>query len=269
MKKFVVFGNPIAHSRSPEIHRMFAQQFGEQLSYERQLSTESDFAKDVGALQQEGFIGCNVTLPFKELAFQLADEVSQRARIAGAANTLSLFRDKIVADNTDGQGLVGDLQLSVDLAAKHVLLLGAGGAARGCIYPLLQAGVEKISIWNRTREKVASLANELCAYGNVVAVSNLELAATKANIVVNSTSSSVNGSVPDIAPEVFGDAELVYDMFYQQSKTSFLEFAEKQNNEALLKDGLGMLVGQAAESYRIWHGQQPDINSVVDVLRKS
>ena len=268
MKKFVVIGNPIAHSRSPEIHKLFAQQFGEQLSYERQLSTESDFVKDVRALQQQGFIGCNVTLPFKELAFQLAYEVSQRARIAGAANTLSFFKDKIVADNTDGQGLVGDLESSISPVAKHVLLLGAGGAARGCIYPLLQAGVEKISIWNRTHEKASGLANELCTYGNVAAVISEELASIQADIVVNSTSSSVSGSVPDITPDIVKEAELVYDMFYQQGLTSFLEFAEKYNNKALLKDGLGMLVGQAAESYRIWHGQQPDISSVVEQLRK-
>lgn len=268
MKKFAVIGNPIAHSKSPIIHQLFAAQLGHDIHYDAVLAPEDGFDNTVRSLIEQGYSGCNVTLPFKELAFQLSDDVSQRARIAGAANTLSLFEDKILADNTDGQGLVGDLKLSVNLAAKHVLLLGAGGAARGCIYPLLQAGVEKISIWNRTHERATDLANELGAYGNVSAVNSQELASIRDDIIINSTSSSVSGSVPDIAPDVFKEAELVYDMFYKQSRTSFLQFAQNHNNRAILKDGLGMLVGQAAESYRIWHGQQPDINNVVELLRK-
>lgn len=268
MKKFVVFGNPIAHSKSPLIHRLFAEQFGLQIDYQAQLSVESDFEADVRTLQQSGFSGCNVTMPFKLQAFQLADELSERAKIAGAVNTLSLYPDKIVADNTDGQGLVGDLALTISLKGRHILLLGAGGAAKGCIYPLFQAGVSKISIWNRSHEKAQQLAKQLHSLGDITAVTTEQLFGLQPEIIVNSTASSVSGAIPDICSEVFSAAELAYDMFYQDELTSFLNFAQANNDHITLKDGLGMLVGQAAESFRIWHGVQPDINKVTRYLRQ-
>ena len=269
MKKFVVFGNPIAHSKSPLIHRLFAEQFNLEIDYQTQLSVESNFETDVRALQQSGFSGCNVTLPFKEQAFQLADELSEGAKIAGAVNTLSLFPDKIVADNTDGQGLVGDLLLSLSLKGRHILLLGAGGAARGCIYPLFQAGVSKISLWNRSHDKAERLVTQLQSLGDIAVVTGEQLFGLQPDIIVNSTASSVSGAVPDICSEVFSSAQLAYDMFYQDELTSFLTFAQANNDNIQLKDGLGMLVGQAAESFRIWHGVQPDIAKVTRFLRQT
>lgn len=267
MKQFAVFGNPIKHSKSPIIHQAFAKQFEHDISYEAILAPEDSFNSAVADFVRAGGLGCNVTLPFKEQAFELADEVSERAKCAAAVNTLSFVNGKILADNTDGKGLVFDLERHLGtLKTKSVLLIGAGGAAKGVVLPLFQSGVSKIVVCNRTESKATHLADQFSQYGRIEAKSFSEINGDF-DIIVNSTSSSVTGDKPDIPGSVFEAAMLAYDMFYQKGNTAFMDFALSFNSQIKVSDGLGMLVGQAAESYRIWNGELPDIEPVLADLK--
>ncbi len=249
---------------------MFAKQFRITLEYDAVCLPKDNFAEGAKAFFTSGGKGANVTLPFKLDAFEMADVLSQRAQMAGAVNTLSCLADgKLQGDNTDGQGLVEDLiRIIGDLSGKRVLLLGAGGAARGVLLPLLDAGVADIAVHNRTQSKV----DELIANANVQNV----YMATEAlidnsvfDIAINSTSSSVSGDLPSVSDAIFKRACLAYDMFYKKGDTAFMSWAKQVNKEINVSDGLGMLVGQAAESFRIWHDRMPEISPVIDLLRKN
>lgn len=268
MQRYAVFGNPIAHSQSPFIHRMFAEQTGLQLTYEALLAPLDDFA---GSLQQfftSGGCGCNVTVPFKEQAFALADELSGRARRAGAVNTLiKLDNGRIRGDNTDGAGLVSDLlQNNVPLAGQRILLLGAGGAARGVLEPLLAQQPAELAIANRTVEKAEQLASEFADLGPVVAC-GFDWIDTPVDLIINATSASLHGELPPLAPTLVKPAQTVcYDMMYGKDITAFNRWAQEQGAGRTL-DGLGMLVGQAAEAFSVWTGQRPDTAPVMQALR--
>ncbi len=263
--RYAVFGNPIAHSRSPAIHQMFAAQEGAAIEYGRILAEPGRFAEAAAAFFAEGGLGANVTVPFKTDACAWADNLSERARAAGAANTLiKQPNGQIRADNTDGLGLVADIHhhFQVALAGKRILLLGAGGAARGVILPLLECRPAAFTLANRTAAKARELAE---AFG-IAAAEFGELPAAGFDIVINATSGSLHGQVPAIAGSVFAQCELAYDMAYGREPTAFMRFAQTSGAQRSA-DGLGMLVEQAAESYRLWRGFSPDTAPVLAALR--
>jgi shikimate dehydrogenase len=266
--QYAVIGNPVAHSKSPLIHTAFARQTGQDLVYGRLLAPEGAFVATANAFRARGGRGLNVTLPFKGEAFRFATELSERARAAQAVNTLKFEGGAIIADNTDGVGLVNDLvgNLGCAIAGRHILLLGAGGAARGVIEPLLQQQPAQLVLANRSLEKAQLLAQsfrgafEACAYA--------ALAGRQFDLVVNATSASLAGLVPPLPPQIFARGALAYDMMYSEGETPFLAFARGEG-AALLADGLGMLVEQAAESFFIWRGLRPDTGAVLKLLRHS
>ncbi|MCP3863193.1 MULTISPECIES: shikimate dehydrogenase [Marisediminitalea] len=268
MKKYAVFGNPIAQSLSPTIHTMFAKSLNLDLQYDKILApldgfsqSIKDFFADVDAL------GCNVTVPFKEQAFQLADLKDNAATMAKAANTL-MYNDKgqLCAFNTDGVGLVADLIANGnELKNAKILLLGAGGAARGVVHPLLAAGVDRLDILNRTIAKADAIASE--SNSNKVSAISKQSLAEHYDIVINSTSASLEGRVPDVPESVFVNCKTAYDMVYAKEPTSFLNFAGTAGAQNQL-DGLGMLVEQAAAAFAIWTGKQPNTLPVIQFLRQ-
>jgi shikimate dehydrogenase len=267
--RYVVIGNPIAHSRSPEIQLAFAAQTGERLRFERLLAPLGAFPSTVRRFRDEGGIGANVTVPFKLEAYDLATQLTQRASLAGAVNTLKFHgKDAIVGDNTDGVGLVRDLErLGVPLRGAHVLLLGGGGSARGVIGPILDETPESLTLANRTLDKIERLA-ELFGGRAIVpeAVSYEALKGRSFDVVVNATSASLNNESLPVPEGVFAGTTLVYDMMYGAAPTRFLRDAAGQGARRLA-DGLGMLVEQAAESFYIWRGMRPDTASVHSRLR--
>lgn len=266
MFRYAVFGNPIAHSKSPQIHTAFAQQEGVEIQYDRitaPLET-GGFEEAVAHFFQNGGKGANVTVPFKERAYLLADQLSERAAAAKAVNTLWLTEDqKIYGDNTDGLGLVQDLHHHYPhLAATRVLLIGAGGAARGVILPLLQQKTQMF-ICNRTFHKAEQLAQEFA----IQALTFEEANQQTFDIIINATSSGLNGEIPPISGSVLAQTQLVYDMLYGKTGTPFTHFASKQGAKNVL-DGLGMLVGQAAHSYALWRNFQAETQTVIQQLRQ-
>lgn len=263
--RYAVFGNPIEHSKSPRIHAAFARQTGQDLLYEAILAPRDGFADAVRAFRAGQGRGANVTVPFKEEAHALADHLSDRARAAGAVNTLSFAADGIHGDNTDGAGLVADLvrNLGVDLAARDILLLGAGGAARGVILPLLGARPSRLFIANRTVDKAHRLAREF-ADERVTGGGFDDLANQPFDVVINATSASLAGDLPPLPDGLFRDGALAYDMMYGRD-TPFLAFARARG--ARTADGLGMLVEQAAEAFSVWRGVHPDTAPVLAQLR--
>lgn len=268
MKKFAVFGHPVAHSQSPFIHQEFAKQFGIDLRYERILSPLAGFRDCVSAFFADGGLGANVTLPFKEQAYTLSDELSERAKICGAVNTLHLREDnRIFGDNTDGEGLVIDLQrLNFIRPGEKILLIGAGGAARGALLPLLRAGC-MVTITNRTLTKAQSLAEQFSAYGDVSAVAIDKTDTAGFSLIINATSSGVDGGVPQIPVSLLNNTVACYDMFYRTGLTPFLQLAV-DNGVVHYADGLGMLAGQAAFAFKLWHGVLPDIAPVLAQLKQ-
>lgn len=267
LKKFAVFGNPIKHSLSPKIHQLFAQQFDHQLQYDAIELPVGHFSAKVKELVEHGLIGANVTVPFKQEAIVFANKASERATIAGAANTLTFNDGDCYADNTDGKGLVSDIQrLTGTLNNKDILLIGAGGATRGVVLPLLQAGAASLTIVNRTKAKAIELQSIFSPYGKVLCGELMDNATSQYHIVINCTSSSLHGELPGVNSSVFEHSELIYDMFYQKELTSFLSYAQQINKNAVLADGIGMLVGQAAESYRLWWGVSPDLSTTISAL---
>lgn len=277
--RYLVVGNPIAHSRSPEIHAEFARQTGQPISYRRQLiptDPADAFDRVVAAFAEAGGRGLNVTLPFKERAFACATRHSERALQAGAVNTLALGDDGIYGDNTDGPGLVSDLQgrLGFDLHGRSVLLLGAGGAARGVIMSVLQAGVARLTVANRTPARARDLAARFNAAPAVrdtglAAVGAAALdAAPRADLVINATSSGVLNAALALPPDLFRDCSLAYDCVYGAQDTAFMQMA-RAGGATQASDGLGMLVEQAAESFLIWRGVRPQTAPVFRMLRAS
>jgi shikimate dehydrogenase len=267
-KHYVVIGNPVAHSKSPLIHTAFAQQTGQDVCYERLLAPLDGFVNAVRNFQAEGGNGANVTVPFKEAAWQLADTMTPRARLAGAANTLVFTDLGIHADNTDGVGLVTDIQknLGYALAGRRVLVMGAGGAARGVIAPILAALPAFVVIANRTMAKAEALRTLFTPFGIVEAANYQALAGMQFDCVINATSASLAGQVIDLPDALFATGSLVYDMMYAVQPTPFMQYAQ-QHGAAQVADGLGMLVEQAAVAFYLWQGVMPDTHTVISHLR--
>ncbi|MDE2258807.1 MAG: shikimate dehydrogenase [Betaproteobacteria bacterium] len=277
MDRYAVIGHPVAHSRSPQIHTLFAEATRQDMCYERIGPELDQFEVAVTQFMAEGGKGLNVTLPFKERAFALADVQSARARAAGAANTLTFYKGEIFADNTDGVGLVRDIVQNqhFTLAHRSILLLGAGGAARGVIQLLLAEGPIRLIIANRTAGRALTVLSELRASGVVsedllahCQACGLEsISAEHFDVVINATSSSLSGgSTPGVPAEVFGPETLAYDMVYGKGLTPFLALA-RTHGALLLSDGLGMLVEQAAESFYLWRNVFPHTAPVLQQLR--
>lgn len=265
-ERYAVIGNPIAHSKSPDIHTRFAAQTGQNLIYERILAPLDGFADAVHEFIRAGGKGLNVTVPFKLDAHALATSLTERAQAAGAVNTLKFDGNTIEGDNTDGIGLVTDIvrNAGISISGKKVLLLGAGGAARGVILPILREGPSELMISNRTFAKAEELASLFASHGHVDAC-DFDALQGPYDIVVNATSASLGGDVPLIPPAVFGDGAFAYDMMYGDAPTAFMQFAVK--HDAAVRDGLGMLVEQAAESFFVWRGVRPDTKPVFAALR--
>jgi shikimate dehydrogenase len=267
MKYYGVFGNPIAHSKSPLIHRLFAEQTGQQISYEPLLAPLDGFAATVAAFFKTGS-GANVTVPFKEEAFALADQLSERAQRAKAVNTLIKLDDgRLLGDNTDGAGLVNDLLNNhVKLTGKNILILGAGGAVRGVLEPLLAQNPAELCIANRTVEKAEQLAREFADLGPMTAC-GYDWIDVPVDIIINGTSASLSGQLPPLANTlVKAGHTLCYDMMYSKHTTIFNQWAQEQGAVCTL-DGLGMLVEQAAEAFYLWTGIRPDPAPVLQQLR--
>ncbi|WP_188704803.1 shikimate dehydrogenase [Silvimonas iriomotensis] len=268
--RYVVIGNPIAHSKSPQIHAAFAAQCAlADFSYERLLAPLEDFAGTVRRFVADGGKGCNVTVPFKETAFALADQLTDRAAVAGAVNTLKLQDDgSLLGDNTDGAGLVTDVLRHTTLTGKRVLVLGAGGAARGVLLPLASAQPASIVVANRSAAKAVDLAALLQAHASGVALTGCGFDGIQGefDVVINATSASLGGERVPLPAGVFATGALAYDMMYGKDETAFLAQA-REAGVAQRIDGLGMLVGQAAEAFRLWTGRAPDVEPVLAMMR--
>ena len=265
MKNFVVIGNPIKHSKSPEIHSAFAKQFGIELSYQRLLAELDQFEVTANHFFERG-VGANVTVPFKENALGFAQELTEQARLSGAVNTLSLQDGVIVGDNTDGVGLVRDIRDNhgCSFRSKKVLIIGAGGASRGVILPISHENPQSITITNRTYEKALELSQQFRPYVEIFACP-LGALNQQFDIIINATSASLSGVSLPINPVVFAKNTFVYDMMYDVNPTLFLQEAKQRG--AKIADGLGMLVEQAAKSFEIWHLVKPKTEQVIRDIR--
>ncbi|MBK7676859.1 shikimate dehydrogenase [Accumulibacter sp.] len=266
--RYCVFGNPVGHSRSPAIHAAFAAQCRQDLMYEAILAPRDGFVDAVRRFVAGGGRGASVTVPFKEEACLVAKRLTDRAKIAGAVNTLVFEGSAVLGDNTDGYGLLRDLthNLSCQVTGKRVLLLGAGGAARGVIAPLLDTQPAALVVANRTAARAHDLAQRVSRADSLGACGYPQLAGQSFDLVINATSASLGGKLPPLPEGVFAAGSLAYDMMYGQGRTPFLVFAGRQG-AARLVDGLGMLVEQAAEAFRIWRGMRPDTTPVMAMLR--
>ncbi|TXI77387.1 MAG: shikimate dehydrogenase [Dechloromonas sp.] len=268
---YCVFGNPIAHSKSPAIHAAFAQQTGEDLRYEARLAAVDGFFAAISDFVAEGGRGANVTVPFKEEAYRRCDRLSDRAARAGAVNTLQFIDGGVHGDNTDGAGLVRDIcvNLGRSPAGQRILLLGAGGASRGVIAPLLAEKPVALVIANRSPDKAQQLA---AAFADLAAGAVLsggafaQLTGQQFDIVINATSASLSGDSLPLPAGIFAPGSLAYDMMYGKGETPFLALARAQG-AAHCADGLGMLVEQAAEAFTVWRGKRPETAGVLASLR--
>lgn len=265
---YCVFGNPIAHSKSPAIHAAFAAVSGQDLVYEARLAAVDGFKQAISEFVAAGGKGANVTVPFKEEAFRLATRLSERAARAGAVNTLVFNGGEIFGDNTDGAGLVRDIthNLGFSLAGKRILLLGAGGASRGVIAPLLAEKPASLFIANRSADKAVMLAQAFSDIATVDAGSFGKTAGKSFDLVINATSASLSGESLPLPPGIFASGSLAYDMMYGKGETPFLALAREQG-AAQRADGLGMLVEQAAEAFFVWRGVRPATAQVLADLR--
>lgn len=267
MDRYAVFGNPISHSLSPAIHAMFAAAEGERLSYEAMLVPQGEFERHARKFFGDGGAGANVTLPFKVDAFAIAEMASERAALAGAANFLAMRAGKLHADNTDGAGLVADLtrNLAQDLRGKRVLLLGAGGAARGVIAPLLALAPAALVIANRTADRAHELARQFASHGPLEAAPLEAIPTGRFDLVINATAAGTRGEASVFPARVFEPGVLAYDMAYGAAAVAFI--AQARTRGARASDGLGMLVEQAAESFWLWRGKRPATQPVIEELR--
>ena len=269
MDRYAVMGNPVAHSKSPRIHALFAGQTNQQLSYEAILVEKDGFSTAVADFLQHGGKGLNITVPFKEQAWALATIRSEHAERAGAVNTLILDKDgRHFGDNTDGVGLVRDLLQNHGsvLKNKRLLLVGAGGAARGVIEPLLNEKPSLLVIANRTAEKAVELARLFCDLGHTEGCGLSDVAGQSFDLIINATAASLAGQVPALPDSVVTPGSHCYDMMYADKATAFMDWAQ-QLGAARCMDGLGMLVEQAAESFYLWRDLRPDTGTVIQALR--
>lgn len=269
MDRYAVFGNPIKHSRSPQIHTAFAAQTGQLLTYRAQLVELGSFATMARHFFDDGGRGLNVTVPFKLEAFAFADELSERARRAGAVNTLARREDgTIYGDNTDGAGLVRDIvdNLGWSIQGRRLLILGAGGAVRGALEPLLRREPAIVVIANRTVDKAQQLAREFSDLGSLLGCGYDTLVGNQFDLVINGTSASLSAELPPLPSHLLSDNGCCYDMAYGAEPTPFMRWAASQAAWAVA-DGLGMLVEQAAEAFCLWRGVRPDTRPVIGQLR--
>ena len=258
--RYAVIGQPVSHSMSPAIHELFAAQFGMDLTYERILGDASDFERQAVKFFIEGGLGLNVTLPFKERAFHLSIEPTHRCLAARAANTLWFKHGILHADNTDGIGFMRDLSRFFSVTGRSVLILGAGGAARGLIQPLLDAQPQSLMIWNRTEDKLQALVND---FPGLLPVQLNQLGVV--DCIINATSSSLSGFSLELPQSVWQSMPFCYDLAYDvAAPTSFVATAFRHGCKAV--DGFGMLVEQAAEAFYIWNGVMPETESVIRAL---
>ena len=267
--RYAVIGNPIEHSKSPLIHQTFAEQTGEDLEYGRILGEPGHLDQAVADFVAAGGKGLNITVPFKEEAWRLADEHSGRAQTAGAVNTLILLQDgRLRGDNTDGIGLVQDLSTNngCNLDGAEILLLGAGGASRGVLRPLLEANPKHLVIANRTASKAEALAEECDDLGNISGKGLDQLEGLSFDIIINGTSTGLEDKVPNIPEQVLRPGGWTYDMMYGDKPTAFMRWGEEHGASKAL-GGLGMLVEQAAESFFLWRGVRPDTAPVIAMLQ--
>ena len=265
---YAVVGHPVGHSKSPVIHRCFARQTGQHIDYVLIDIPPGHFVERLRDFRGRGGRGVNVTLPYKLEAYEFADRVTQRARSAGAVNTLAWQADGgVLGDNTDGAGLVADLEnnLGVALSGRRILLLGAGGAARGALGPLLERAPSTVVIANRTTGKAVELAGRFKGSGDVSA-SDFDDLEGSFDIIVNATSASLAGDIPPVPETVVGADTVCYDMMYRKGLTVFLQWA-RDRGAAVLADGAGMLVEQAAESFELWRGVRPDTGAALAEIR--
>ena len=277
-ERYCVFGNPVAHSRSPAIHAAFAAATGQDIAYVACLAAVDGFPQAVADFRAAGGKGANVTVPFKEEAFRLSTRLSERAARAGAVNTLAFNGDEIFGDNTDGAGLVRDIAANLNsaLAGQRILLLGAGGAARGVLAPLLAGQPAALFIANRSADKAEALAAAFAdialPQGGLSATvigggSFAQLAGKSFDLVINATSASLSGQALPLPPGLFAAGSLAYDMMYGKGETPFMAQARAQG-VAHCSDGLGMLVEQAAEAFFVWRGILPETAAVLADLRR-
>ena len=262
--QYAVVGNPIAHSKSPEIHRRFAEQTKQKIAYERIEAPIDGFDEKALALRDAGYRGLNVTVPFKLDAAKLANDLTPRARLAGAVNTLKFDGDAILGDNTDGIGFVRDVteRLKFDFGDRSVLVLGAGGAVRGLLGSLLDASPRWLAVANRSHPRAEELAEEF----GVEAIHFDEIPAEHFDLIINGTTTGLHHEAPPIDPETFNDCLLAYDLVYAASATPFMQLA-KAGGAKQVEDGLGMLIEQAAESFLLWRGVRPETRTVYRELR--
>jgi shikimate dehydrogenase len=265
---YAVIGNPIAHSKSPWIHAEFSRQTGQDMRYDAMLAPVDAFAATVAIFRKCGGKGMNVTVPFKLEACKISSRLTERADAAQAVNTLVFSPDEILGDNTDGAGLIRDIMTNLEfsLPGKRVLLMGAGGAARGVMLPLLEHEPSVLIIVNRTKQKAHALQQQFSRYGNIVSGEYADIRGEKFDLVINATSASLQGNLPPLPPGIFAVESLAYDMMYGDGCIPFLQFA-KQQGASSLADGIGMLVEQAAESFFLWRGVRPETDPVIKELR--
>ena len=270
---YAVVGDPIAHSKSPLIHRLFAEQTEQNLVYEaiRIDSEETYFEREIRRLQSQGFKGINITVPYKLDAFELADELSERAQLAQAVNTYVFREDgSIFGDNTDGAGLVLDIEDNGMRPFKNqrVLILGAGGAVQGILKPLLDKQPGLVHIANRTAQRAKVLGERFDTAVPINASGWKDIPAEPFDIIINGTSASLDGKLPPVSEKVIGAHSLVYDMMYGAQPTVFLNWAQQHQPTCQRMDGLGMLVGQAAEAFYLWRGVYPKTKMVIEEVRR-
>ncbi len=269
--QYAVYGNPVKHSKSPQIHAAFAEQTGQALHYRAHKVELGRFAEAAAEFFRNGGRGLNITVPFKLDAFEFADEVSGRARRAGAVNTLACGEDgRIYGDNTDGVGMVRDINdnLGWQLGGRRILVLGAGGAVRGILGPLLKQRPSEIVIANRTPAKAEALAALFAELGKVSGRRFEDLAGAQFDLIINGTSASMSGDLPPLPSHILSNEGCAYDMMYGAEPTPFMRWAAAETAWAV-SDGLGMLVEQAAESFCIWRGLRPDTRPVIELIRHS
>lgn len=271
LDRYAVMGNPIAHSKSPMIHTLFARETKQQLEYGAILVELGQFVEAVQLFKTEGGKGLNVTVPFKRDAWRLVDERSDSAALAGAVNTILIREDgSLFGDNTDGVGMVRDIRdnLGVTITGKRVLVLGAGGAVRGVLGPLLEEKPALVVIANRTPDRAQELADAFEDYGRVEGSSFADLDGSRYDIVINGTSASLKGEVPPLPEGILARGAFCYDMMYGAEPTAFMRWADEEGGEHIA-DGLGMLVEQAAESFMLWRGVRPQTASVIKAVREA
>ena len=268
-EKYAVIGNPIEHSKSPQIHAAFAEQTGQDIEYGRILGDMEDFYGDVRDFVEAGGKGLNVTVPFKERAWQLVNERSEHAKRAGAVNTIIVLEHgRLRGDNTDGIGLVRDLEQNhgFNLEGKRILLIGAGGASRGILLPLLEKHPQEVVIANRTESKALDLATLFAEQGNIKGVGLDYAHEAPFDLIINGTSAGLSGRVPLISAGCLKTGGWTYDMMYSDEPTAFVRWG-LAHGAAKALDGLGMLVEQAAESFYLWRGVRPETAPVIRLLR--